>query len=368
LMLTVPFAFSAEQIGPAFSASFKERVLEIRKKNASQMVAELGEMFEPINPQKYIPVMSVLGNAIFGRVSNMAGAREKLVEDIVVDVLSEMGVRRLAAQSIFDLVTTQGGENLPAVFRERIAFSRAGIKKPDVLILGNALASHDEKERSEMRERISDLMPDTTKVFIEREFTNPEGYDLFVEIKDGRIDGDERAHEPRDEDARQDLNRKLRIVAQTELFGGLDQKQQRLLAFSGQWFEAKAGQVIFKAEQDADAAYLCVKGLAGLYWPETENQSILVTEVNPGRLIGDLAVIQSRKRPLNLVAIEDSMFLRIGASELLAVIENDAAVATSLLRSVANHLMGAADSIRATRAFAAEHGLDLSELDARETD
>ena len=219
-----------------------------------------------------------------------------------------------------------------------------------------------------MRERISDLMPDTTKIFIEREFTNPEGYDLYVEIKDGRIDGDERAHEPRDEDARQDLNRKLRIVAQTELFGGLDQKQQRLLAFSGQWFEAKAGQIIFKAEQDADAAYLCVKGLAGLYWPETESQRILVTEVNPGRLIGDLAVIQNRKRPLNLVAIEDSMFLRIGASELLAVIENDAAVATSLLRSVANHLMGAADSIRAMRAFAAEHGLDLSELDTRETE
>ncbi|MFT5798720.1 MAG: ABC-type multidrug transport system fused ATPase/permease subunit/CRP-like cAMP-binding protein [Candidatus Azotimanducaceae bacterium] len=368
LMLTVPFAFSAEQIGPAFSASFKDRVLEIRKKNASQMVSALGEMFEPIDPLEYIPVMSVLGNAIFGRVSNMAGAREKLVEDIVVDVLSEMGVRRLAAQSIFDLVTTQGGENLPAVFRERIAFSRAGIKKPDVLILGNALASHDEKERSEMRERISELMPDTTKIFIEREFANPEGYDLYVEIKDGRIDGDERAHEPRDEDARQDLNRKLRIVAQTELFGGLDQKQQRLLAFSGQWFEAKAGQVIFEAEQDADAAYLCVKGLAGLYWPEAENRSILVTEVNPGRLIGDLAVIQNKKRPLNLVAIEDSMFLRIGASELLAVIENDAAVATSLLRSVANHLMGAADSIRATRAFAAEHGLDLSELDTRETE
>ena len=366
LMLTVPFAFSAEQIGPAFSTSFKERVLEIRKESASSMVAELGEMFESIDPLKYIPVMSVLGNAIFGRVSNMAGAREKQVEDIVVDVLSEMGVRRLAAQSIFDLVTAQGGENLPAVFRERIAFSRAGIKKPDVLILGNALASHDEKERSEMRERISDLMPDTTKIFIEREFINPEGYDLFVEIKDGRIDGDERAHEPRDEDARQDLNRKLRIVAQTELFGGLDQKQQRLLAFSGQWFEAKAGQVIFEAEQEADAAYLCVEGLSGLYWPEADSTGILVTEVKPGRLIGDLAVIQKSKRTLNLIAIEDTKFLRIGANELLAVVENDAAVATSLLRSVANHLMGAADNIRATRAFAAEHGLDMSELDERE--
>ena len=41
LLLTVPFAFSAEQIGPAFSDNFKERVLHIRKKNASHMVCLL---------------------------------------------------------------------------------------------------------------------------------------------------------------------------------------------------------------------------------------------------------------------------------------------------------------------------------------
>jgi ABC-type multidrug transport system fused ATPase/permease subunit/CRP-like cAMP-binding protein len=366
LMLTVPFAFSAEQIGPAFRPAFKDRILEIRKRDAAQMVAGLDGMFETIDPLKYVPVMSVLGNAIFGRISSMAGAREKQVEDIVVEVLNEKGLRRLAAQSIFDLATSQGGENLPAVFRERIAFSRAGIKKPDILILGNALASHDGDERSEMRKRISDLLPDTTKIFIERDFPSPENYDMFVEIKDGRIDGEERDDEPRDEDARQDLNRKLGVVAQAELFSGLDQKQQRLLAFSGQWYKAKAGQVIFESGQEADAAYLCVKGLAGLYWPGAGGERLLVTEIRPGRLIGDLAVIQNRERPLDLVAIEDSGFLRIGASELLAVIENDAAVATDLLRSVANHLMGAAESLRATRTFATERGLDLSELDAIE--
>ncbi|AXI47157.1 ABC transporter ATP-binding protein [Sulfitobacter sp. SK012] len=365
LMLTVPFAFSAEQIGPAFSEEFKERVLDIRRNNSDQMVAELDGMFEKIDPSKYFPVMSVLGNAIFGRVSNMAGAREKQIEEVVVDMLTEKGVRRLAAQSIFDVETSQGGLNLPAVFRERVAFSRAGIKKPDVLILGNALASHDEKARSDMRDRISDLMPDTTKIFIERKFNNPENYDLFVEIKDGRIDDGKQIVEPRDEDARQDLNRKLQIVAETELFGELDQKHQRLLAYSSQWFEVKAGQVIFEAEQDADAAYLCVKGSAGLYWPEAESQGILITEITPGRLIGDLAVILGEKRPLNLIAIQDSLFLRLGANELISVIENDAAVASSLLRSVATHLTGAADTLRATRAFAAERGLDLTDLDAR---
>lgn len=364
LMLTVPFAFSAEQIGPAFSENFKERVLQIRMKNAAHLVQKLDGLFETIDPKRYIPVMTVMGNAIFGRISSMAGARETLIEDVVVDVLSEHGLRRLAAQSIYDLVTTQGGENLPAVFRERVAFSRAGIKKPDIFILGNALASHDGEARDLMRERISNLMPDTTKIFIENQIQSPESYDLFVEIVDGRIDGGARQEEPQDEDARQDLNRKLQVVAQTELFGGLDRKQQRLLAFSAQWYKAKAGHVIFAAEQEADAAYLCVKGLAGLYWPASTGEARLITEIAPGRLIGDLAVIVKEPRPLDLIAIEDSVFLRIGATELLAVIENDAMVATNLLRSVASHLNSAASGVRAMRAFATERGVDFSEMDA----
>ncbi len=363
LMLTVPFAFSAEQIGPVFTDSFKERILQIRMKNASDMVAKLDGLFKPIEPQQYFPVMSVLGNAIFGRISSLAGAREKLVEDTVVDVLTEHGLRRLVAQSLYDVPTTQGGENLPAVFRERIAFSRAGIKKPDILIFRDALASHDADARAVTRERISKLMPDTTIIFIENKFHHPEKFDLFVDIVDGRIDGVAREDTLQDEDSRLDLNRKLRIVAQAELFADLALKQQRLLAFSAQWYNVKAGQVVFSAGEEADASYLCVKGTSGLYWPESQGEIHLVSEISPGRLIGDLAVINNEPRLLDLIAIEDCVFLRIGATELLAVIENDAMVATSLLHSVAEHLSDTATTLRAMRAFAAERGIDFTEFD-----
>ncbi|QFI37314.1 cyclic nucleotide-binding domain-containing protein [Moritella marina ATCC 15381] len=366
LMLTVPFAFSAEQIGPSFTDLFKQRILQIRMKSAHEMVAKLDGLFKPIDPQEYFPVMSVLGNAIFGRISSTAGAREKLIEDVIVDVLKEHGLRRLVAQSLYDVATTQGGENLPAIFRERLAFSRAGIKKPDILILRNALASHEGDARALTRRRISELMPDSTQIFIENHFLSPESYDLFVEIVDGRIDGIARQDQPEDDDARQDLKRKLRVIGETDLFGQLDLKQQRLLAFSAQWYKAKPGQAIFSAGEEADAAYLCVKGSAGLYWPATAVEQRLVTEILPGRLIGDLAVIHDSPRLLDLIAIEDCVFLRIGASELIAVIENDAMVAASLLRTVASHLSANATNLRAMRAFAIERGIDFSELDKKE--
>ena len=363
LMLTVPFVFSAEQIGPSFDETLKQRVLQLRKTSAAQMVEKLDPLFDPIDPNKYYSVMTLMGNAIFGRISRIAGARETLIEDIVVDVLGKHGLHRLAAQTIHDLETTTGGSNLPPVFKERVAFSRAGIKKPDILIPGNSLASHDSEARERMRERISKLMPDTTKIFIERKVASPEKYDMFIDIVDGRIDGSTRQEGLQDKDAHQDLNRKISAIAKTALFAKLEFHQQRLLAFGSQWYKAEAGRTIFKVEEKADAAYLCVEGSAGLYWPAANGETRLVSEIIPGRLIGDLSIILRERRSLNLVTTEDCLFLRIGATELMEVIENDALAASSLMRSVADNLSGAVDSLRTMRMYATERGVDFSEFD-----
>ena len=363
LMLTVPFAFSAEQIGPAFSDAFKERVLQIRKTTANEMVQALNGLFETIDPKKYISVMTVMGNALFGRISIMAGAREKTVEDVVIDVLSEHGLRRLLAESIYDVATSSGGSNIPAVLRERISFSRAAIKRPDILILRNSLASHESQARDLMRENICTLMPDATKIFIEPKFMVPENYDLYVEIVNGRIDNGARQEVLQDMDARQDLNRKIKELASTNIFGGLDRKQQRLLAFGAQWYEAKAGTTIFSLNDEADAAYLCINGLAGLYWPTETGEHRLVSDVPPGRLIGDLSIIVNQRRRFDFAAIDDCLFLRIGATELMAVIEHDAVVASSLMRVVAENLWGNIEKIRTMRSYSIERGVDFSEYD-----
>ncbi len=346
LLMTVPFAFSAEQIGPAFKEEFKERVLEIRRTRSDHLISQMDGLFERLDEEKYIPIMTVLGNAIFGRVSGMAGGREDQVVDVVVDVLSEHGLRRKLAQCIYDLETDQGGVNIPAVFRERAAFSRAGIKRPDILILQNALASHSAEARSRTRERLGDLLPGATKIYIESHFNAPESYDMFIEIKNGRIDGIEGVDDGEDNLARQDLNKKMKALSQAEIFANIPRKQQRLLAFSSQWYKVEKGQNIYNKGDPPDAAYLCVKGLAGLFFSETEMQSRLISEVTPGRLIGDLAVILNQPRRVNLTALEDSVLLRIGARELRAVIKNDATVAFNLLQTVAGHLEGAADRIR----------------------
>ncbi|MBX2879051.1 MAG: cyclic nucleotide-binding domain-containing protein, partial [Granulosicoccus sp.] len=108
-----------------------------------------------------------------------------------------------------------------------------------------------------------------------------------------------------------------------------------------------------------------IEGSAGLYWKEEGESQRLVSQVTQGRLIGDMSVMLKERRPLDLVAMEDSIFLRIGATELMSVINSDAIVASSLLRSVSGNFMGVVGRMRDMRAYSSERGVDFTEFDAR---
>lgn len=345
LLLTVPFAFTAEQIGPAFPDSFKKEIVAIRKSNGATLRAETEDFFLPIEPENYLPRLTLLENALYGRISMVAGLKGELVEDLVADLLSDQGLRRRVAETVFDIPTGIGGTRLPSVFHERAAFSRAGIKRPDVLVLDRALSSHDAAQRRATRGALRDLLPDATLIFLEERFENPDAYDLFVEIKDGRIDG----VQDHDDDERDDLSRKLRVIARTELFANISSRNQRLLAFAATWFDAHQDQRIFSMNEKPDAAYLCISGSGLLSYDTEDGRQQHISTVEPGRLIGDLSIILDEPRQLNLTATTRSQFLRIGALEFRAVLENDSTVLLGLLQTVASHLTEAAELMRQAR-------------------
>ena len=71
---------------------------------------------------------------------------------------------------------------------------------------------------------------------------------------------------------------------------------------------------------------------------------------DPGQVYeGNLAIILDEPRQLDLIAEEDSQFLRIGAEQFRAVIGTDTSVLMKLLQTVASHLTGAAELLREAR-------------------
>ena len=339
-LLAVPFVISAEQIGPAFSDELKDRILELRHSHSEKLLVRLDNVFVPLDEKVFAPGMTVIENALFGKVSQIGGARTDEARKLIVDVLAENEARPMVVELIYDVPVALGGQNLPAVFAEPLAFTRATIKKPDILILENALASYDVETHVAVYKNLRELLPDATVLYLNDQFENPDVFDMFVEIRQGRVVTDEGPTEIEgDGAASADLGRKLRALKQTPLFSGLDRRQLRLLAFGARWFEAKPGQVIFlKDDQPTDGAYVILEGEAGLYLPQSDVADQLITTVGTGALVGELGLIRKEPRALSMVAETDLSCLRIGEEEFLAVVENDAAIAFKLLQVIAGYV------------------------------
>ena len=368
LLLTVPFAFTAEQIGPAFPETFKEEILHIRKTSGAELREQATDLFVPIAPENYLPRLTILENALYGRVIGTAGLQGDLVRDVVAGVFEKHDLQQLVSIVLFDIRTTIGGANLPAVFQERAAFGRAAIKRPNVLVFDQLLSDVDAEAQAEIRDKLSDLLPDTTQIYLSDKFSNPDDFDLHVEVRNGRIDGLAEGELPDDDDSiSDDLRRKLRIINSAELFANLDARSQRLLAFSGQWFTVKAGTRVFSEGERADAAYLCLEGLAELEWTDPETgKGTHISNVAPGRLIGDLSIILDEPRQLDLIAREETRFLRIGAEQFRAVLENDKGVLLSLLTTVSGHLNNAAERLIEARVALPRDKLPMDERESPE--
>ncbi|MCV3272068.1 ABC transporter transmembrane domain-containing protein [Roseobacter sinensis] len=339
LLMTVPAHISAEQIGPTFTEEMQSRILDLRKANGFDARSVLLSLYAPLKPDKIAPGLTVLENALFGKISDGAGGRADELRRIAATVLDAAGLRLPITELIYDLPLSLGGADLPAVFAEPLAISRAAIKRPDILILDNVLKGEAAGDRAAALKRLRALLPETTMLYLGDSFDTYDGFDSHLEIRQGRMVSAEDVGRGVEEGAASaDLLRKVRALETTPLFSGLNRKQLRLLAFGARWFSASAGDVIFrKADMPTDGAYMILSGEAVLYHPEDGEAAAPVAEVGPGTLVGELGVIRNVPRALTMQAKTDVKALRLGAEELLSVIENDAATAFKLLQVVAGY-------------------------------
>ncbi|MEP5731703.1 MAG: ABC transporter transmembrane domain-containing protein [Sulfitobacter sp.] len=339
-MLAVTFAISGERLGSAFPEDIIERVLEIRQEHSEALQRSLPDIFVPISASAPVASLTVLENALFGKIAESAGPKGEALRQIVIDALYEAELDGLVLELIFEMPLSLGGANLPALLTETLAVSRAAIKRPQVLILDSVLSSSDTKTRSSLHDKLRGLLPQSTIICLEANFKDTIGFDAQFVMQAGRVSAlgiDVAADE--DSTVSADLARKLRALEQTDLFANLARKQLRLLAFGARWYHASAGEYVFRKDDDpSSGAYLVVEGEADLLLPVKDEDDLLITSSGPGQLVGELGVIRNVPRALDMRAAKDLTCLRIGAEEFLDVVGSDARTAYKLLQVVSGYV------------------------------
>jgi len=125
------------------------------------------------------------------------------------------------------------------------------------------------------------------------------------------------------------LDDDIRILSSVKLFEGFTQEQLRLLAFGAEATFLQAERKLYREDDEADSAYIVVKGLIALY-REQDGERIPIGTAGPGSMLSELALIADTRRLTSASAAADSEVIRLSRKMFRRILEEYPDVAVQL--------------------------------------
>jgi signal transduction histidine kinase len=99
-----------------------------------------------------------------------------------------------------------------------------------------------------------------------------------------------------------------------------------------------AGKEVFKEGDNGDGVYVVKSGSVEISVKLSENVSRVFSQVGPGELFGEMAVLEMKPRSATATAAKDSVVYFIPRDELLVMVNRSPALALELLREISERL------------------------------
>ncbi|MBN9220704.1 MAG: cyclic nucleotide-binding domain-containing protein [Mesorhizobium sp.] len=125
------------------------------------------------------------------------------------------------------------------------------------------------------------------------------------------------------------LDDDIRILSAVRLFEGFTQEQLRLLAFGAETTLLNADRKLYREDDEADSAYVVVKGRIALY-REQDGERIAIGTAGPGTMLSELALIADTRRLTSASAATDAEVIRLSRKMFRRILEEYPEVAVKL--------------------------------------
>lgn len=133
------------------------------------------------------------------------------------------------------------------------------------------------------------------------------------------------------------LDDDIRILSGVGIFAELTDEQLRLLAFGAEPARFSAGREIYREGAPADCAYVVASGTVVLY-REHNGEALVVSHVEPGGILSDLALIAPTTRLTYAAAETDSELIRLNRTLFRRILEEYPEAAAELHRRMSEEL------------------------------
>jgi NTE family protein len=101
-----------------------------------------------------------------------------------------------------------------------------------------------------------------------------------------------------------------------------------------QWVELAGGRTLMRQGDDADAMYVVVSGRLRAYQVDGSGQEALLREMGRGQIVGELALFTDAPRSATIVAVRDSVLVRLGKADFQALLSVSAPLTLAMTRQI----------------------------------
>lgn len=123
-----------------------------------------------------------------------------------------------------------------------------------------------------------------------------------------------------------------------QAFGTLDTAALTLLREQLRWVELAGGQTLMAQGEPGDSMYLSVSGRLRAYVSHDGEPARMVREMGRGQVIGEMALYTDAPRSASVVAIRDSLLVRLDKQPFLDLLARHPQVGVALTRQIVGRL------------------------------
>ena len=142
---------------------------------------------EFFDPERYNSSISIQDNILFGRLVYGRQRSASRVNNVIGEVVGELGLRRLVTESGLDYPVGIAGSRLSTAQRQKLAIARSVLKRPDVLIVDQATAALDASSQARILDNLLAEFESRSLLWIVHRASLAQRFERTIVLEGGKV-------------------------------------------------------------------------------------------------------------------------------------------------------------------------------------
>jgi ABC-type multidrug transport system fused ATPase/permease subunit len=187
-LLSLPFKLiPARHRLDVLDDAMRERLLAARKTFAEELPEELQGTVEFFDAEKYNAAAALQDNILFGKVIYGQAQAQNKVADMITQTLEGLDLTEAVMEAGLSYHVGVAGSRLSGAQRQKLAFARSIIKRPDALVVNEGITAMDSAAQARVLDTVLSTFKGRAVVWALHRPSYAEQFDRVAVMKGGRV-------------------------------------------------------------------------------------------------------------------------------------------------------------------------------------